>query len=153
MKPYQLAAIIAGALCSHAYANEFKGDNSACWDERRKDMSCTKLTDTLLMSLRFATREQIQKAMNAAGGEIDAARDTPGGGGLHYISNYTRGGSDGTGVVNFIFNKSGKTVIISGFIETANTASSDRFIWNAELLPDGCFDGPNTKMHSCKASF
>jgi hypothetical protein len=144
-----LYALIAAANAAYAgYAADFKGDNSACWgDNERQDISCTQLTEKFFMSMRFATRAQIQKAMNAAGREIvngDRA-------GLHFISNYTRGSQYGSGYINFTFDKDGKVVIMSGYIDSAYGVDPPdaRFIWNAELLPNGCFDGPNTKMHHC----
>src|ERR1700738_4811315 len=102
------------ALIAAGHAADFKGDNSACWgDNERQDISCTQLTEKFFMSLRFATRTEIQKAMNAAGRDIvngDRAS-------LRFISNYTRGSQCGSGSINFTFDKDGKVVIMSGFID------------------------------------
>jgi hypothetical protein len=145
------ALVLAPSLgASFVWAEDFKGDHSACWDEPRQDMSCTKLTDRFLMSLRFKTRRAIQQAMNSAGRETNPNNPDYDPRGLHFISNYTRGKEDGSGVVNFVFNKDGKAVIIYGEIDTANSASLDDFRWNADLLPEGCFDGPHTTMHRCR---
>lgn len=146
-KSLTILALLA-SLCVSASADDFKGDNSACWDEPRQDMSCTKLTDKFLMSLRFKTRREIQQAMNAAGGETNPNNPDYDPHGLHFISNYTRGKEDGSGIANFVF-KNGKAVIIFGVIDTANSESSADFRWNADLLPEGCFNGPHTTMHHC----
>ena len=100
------------------------------------------------MSLRFATRTQIQKAMNAAGRAGQASGVSL----LHFISNYSRGAKYGSGTVDFTFNNDGKANIIRALIDPPNSARNENraeFIWNAELLSFGCFDGPHTTMEHC----
>jgi hypothetical protein len=41
-KSLTVLALLA-SLCASARADDVKGDHSACWDEPRQDMSCTKL--------------------------------------------------------------------------------------------------------------
>jgi hypothetical protein len=136
-------------LCSVANAADFKGDNSDCWDDpSRNDIGCTKLSENFLMSLRYATRDQVRKAMNAAGREINPFENQHD---LHFISNYTRGEKEGSGVANFIFdNETGKAIIIFAIIDAADSADHWQFIWNADLLPGACFDKPGSKMKPCK---
>src|SRR6476646_6984321 len=87
MKPLVAMLIIAGSF-TFARADDFTGGNLECWDDsRRQDITCIELTDKFLMSLRFATRAQIQTAMNATGRPGEA----PGVSFLHFISNYSRG--------------------------------------------------------------
>jgi hypothetical protein len=135
-------------LCSVANAADFKGDNSDCWDgPSRKDIGRTKLGENILMSLRHATRDQVRKAINAAGREINPSKDQYG---LHFISNYTRGKEKGNGVANFIFdNETGKTIIIFAMIDAADSADHWQLSWNADLLPQGCFDRPHASLHRC----
>ena len=46
MKLYQIAFAII-ALCGSAHTDEFKGDNSACWDDNeRQDISCNQLAES-----------------------------------------------------------------------------------------------------------
>jgi hypothetical protein len=55
-------AIVIIALCGPAHADDFNGDNSACWDDNeRQDISCTQLTDRFLMNMRFATTESNER--------------------------------------------------------------------------------------------
>jgi hypothetical protein len=93
MKGVMVSALMLAVTldASFVWAEDFKSDRSACWDEPRQDMSCTKLTDKFLMSLRFKTRREIQQAMNSAGRDTDTNNPDYDPHGLHFINNYTRG--------------------------------------------------------------
>jgi hypothetical protein len=72
---------IAGTLAPHRSV----ADNNACWgDNSRHDISCARLTESLLLSLRGESRQQVQKAMNAPGVERQKHW-------LHFLSNYLKG--------------------------------------------------------------
>jgi hypothetical protein len=103
-------------------------------------MSCTKLTDTFLMSLRFKTKAEIQKLMNAAGRQIPNGQRFE----LHFISNYTRGKEDGSGDLNVQFGDDGRAIIITAHIDAANTTSTTKFVWSAYHLPKGCYSKSST---------
>jgi hypothetical protein len=117
--------------------------NSECWgDESRQDISCRALTEDLLMSLRRATKAEVIKAMNVSGREIER--------GLHFLSNYSSGQRWGSGDVNFLFDNAGRVSVIFASLTSPNSDEKDAdFIWNMELLPDGCSDLPHTSMKHC----
>jgi hypothetical protein len=118
--------------------------NSECWgDATRQDISCRALTENFLMSMRGATKAEVAKAMNVAGRDIDHNR-------LHFLSNYSRGQRWGSGIVNFVFDKTGRVSIIFATVDSPTSESKHaEFIWNAELLPAGCSDLPATSMKHC----
>jgi hypothetical protein len=94
--------------------------------------------------MRGATKAEVVKAMNVSGREI---KD-----GLHFISNYSSGERRGSGVVNFLFDHNGRVSVISASIDLPITAGkSVDFIWNAERLPEGCSDLPDTHVQRCDA--
>jgi hypothetical protein len=67
----------AAFLC---FAGVAHADNAACWgDGSRKDITCIKITEQLLLSLRGQTIEAVRKAFKAPGRR--------GGNGLHFLSN------------------------------------------------------------------
>jgi hypothetical protein len=60
-------------------------NNAACWDDAtRVEISCTPLTEKLLTSLKFASRQRAKNAMKAEGRPF--SRDE-----LHFIGNAKRG--------------------------------------------------------------
>jgi hypothetical protein len=142
------AAIALTAAMPAGAADAFKGDNSACWgDNDRQDISCVRLTAEFLMNLRFKTKAEIQKLMNAAGRPIPNRQRIE----LHFISNYTRGAEEGSGYVNVQFGDDGKAVIITADVDAANSASTAaKFIWSAYHLPKGCYSKPSTVTMFCK---
>jgi hypothetical protein len=147
-------AAIASAVMP-AMADDFKGDNSACWDDSsRHEISCTQLTPEFLMSLRFKTKAEIQKLMNAAGRPISNKERIE----LHFIGNYTRGSKAGSGVMNVQFDDNGKAVVITAHIDGASTnygttsGPTAKFIWSAADLPKGCYDMPSTVAMFCTVS-
>ena len=95
--------------------------------------------------MRGATKAEVQKAMNVKGREFT-------GGTLHYISNYSRGERWGDGDANFTFDAAGHVTILAASLDSPGMKNgSKEFIWNAELLPNGCSDLPGSKIQSCDA--
>jgi hypothetical protein len=107
---------------------EGKG-NAECWgDDNRQDISCRALTESFLLGMRGATKQEIIKAMNVGGREI--------GGGLHFISNYSKGERWGSGNVNFTFDDEGRVSVIVASIDPPNMdGKSVDFIWNVYAAP------------------
>src|SRR5260370_38834643 len=91
--------------------------------------------------MRGATPATVTEAMGAEGVEHDKnAR--------HFLSHYAHG-EGGSGDINFRFNEQGRADLIFGVIDKSQTETSFAFIWNAERLPNGCSDMPNTRMMRC----
>jgi hypothetical protein len=132
-------AIVATLLAGEAAAAEQPTGNAACWgDTQRQDISCRALTEAFLLSLGRATRSEVVAAMGVEGRALSESEKTI----LHFISNFARGGRGGDGIINFKFDASGHVGVIFGYISRSG---------NAELLPFGCSDLPNTRMRSCKS--
>jgi hypothetical protein len=92
--------------------------------------------------MRRATKPEVIKAMNVRGREISA--------GLHFISNYSEGERWGSGDVNFTFDTEGRvSVIVASIDPPGMQGKSVDFIWNADRLPGGCSDFPNTHLQRC----
>jgi hypothetical protein len=107
-------------------------DNSACWDDpTRLEISCTPLTEKLLSSLKFASRQRAIKAMKAEGRPFSPNE-------LHFIGNAKRGDAE-TGILNLTF-RDGRVVIIHALIDQPGQPLE--YIWNAEL--GGCSDFPDS---------
>ena len=117
--------------------------NSECWaDNSRQDISCRALTENFLMSMRGATKTEVMKAMNVNGREIER--------GLHLLSNYSSGQRWGSGDVNFLFDPRGRVSAIFATLDPPNSGGTHAdFIWNADLLPAGCSDLPDTHLKPC----
>jgi hypothetical protein len=123
---------IACAVSLPGHAN-----NAACWgmdkdDPSRPDISCTKLTERLLLSLRGASRAEVEKTMNAPG-------ITRGDGRLHYLSNATTYSGD----VDVTF-KNGRAIIVYGVVQPTDTSKNLEFIWNGEDT-SLCSDVPGSR--------
>jgi hypothetical protein len=102
--------------------------NSDCWgDDSRQDITCKALTEEFLLSLRGARKRDVQIAMLTKGRETNL--------GLHYISNFSRGGNIGSGIVNFSFDRNDRTYIINASIDSPGQAGEFSFIWNAYASP------------------
>jgi hypothetical protein len=115
---------IAGTLAPHRSV----ADNNACWgDNSRHDISCARLTESLLLSLRGESRQQVQKAMNAPGVERQKHW-------LHFLSNYLKGDGSGSGYLNVRF-EDGRATIINAMIDTDGNVGQNEFIWNAYAAP------------------
>jgi hypothetical protein len=113
----------------------FAGDNAACSiDPKKVENSCAPLTDKLLNGLRFATREQVTKAMKAKGQSFEENPET-----VHFISNAKKGES---GVLNVTF-RDGKAVIIDAFIDHAGGRPL-QYLWT-EDPSTFCSDLPNSE--------
>lgn len=121
---------------------EGKGNSECFGDGSRQDISCRALTDNFLMSMRGATKVEVVKAMNVTGREIER--------GLHFLSNYSRGERWGSGDANFLFDQTGRVSVIFASISSPNSEGKHAdFIWNSELLPEGCSDLPGSSMKHC----
>jgi hypothetical protein len=132
--------LLAGAA---AVAEQPTTGNVACWgDPGRPDISCRQLTEGFLLSLRGATREQVRAAMGVEGRPVPIPNT------IRFLSNYSKGERIGTGAVNFRFDKDGRADLINGDVDDPAGHFYD-FIWNRELLPNGCSDLPNTRMFRC----
>jgi hypothetical protein len=113
----------------------FAGDNAACSvDPKKVENSCAPLSEKLLNSLRFATREQVTKAMKAKGQSFAENPET-----VHFISNAKKGES---GVLNVTF-RDGKAVILDAFINQAEGRPL-QYLWN-EDPSNSCSDLPNSE--------
>jgi hypothetical protein len=123
-------------ICNHC-------GNEECWgDDDRQDISCRDLSGSFLLSMRNATRDEVQRAMKVKGREIRN--------GLHFMSNFAKGALGGTGDVNFTFDDNGQVYIIEAMLDpTADNGKMTEFLWNRELLPAGCSDAPNSKLAPC----
>jgi len=117
--------------------------NSECFgDSSRQDISCRALTEDFLMSVRGATRAEVTKAMNVNGREIKR--------GLHFLSLYSQSQRWGSGDVNFMFDGQGRVSVIDALLDPpGDKGPRAEFIWNANLLPDGCSDSPITHLKRC----
>jgi hypothetical protein len=110
-------------------------DNTACWgDATRVEISCTPLTEKLLSSLKFASRQRVMKVMKAEGRPLSPDEaDT-----LHFISNAKRGDVE-TGILNLTF-RDDRVVIIHALIDQPGQPLE--YLWNVEL--GGCSDFPGS---------
>jgi hypothetical protein len=115
--------ISVAALPSAGLAN-----NDACWgDNRRGDISCARLTESFLLSLRGISRAQVQKAMDAPGRET-------GDQGLQFLSNYNKGVDGGSGLLNVAF-QDDRAIIINATVDSAGAFRPMQFVWNAYATP------------------
>jgi hypothetical protein len=115
---------LAALLCftGVAYA-----DNAACWgDDSRVDITCVKITEQLLLSLRGQTIEPVRKALKAPGRSVES--------GLHFLSNYSRGEKTGSGDVNVTF-EDGRATAVNASVDSPGKAGRFEFIWNAYAAP------------------
>lgn len=116
--------------------------NEECWgDQDRQDISCRDLTDTFLLSMRNATKDEVQRAMKVNGREIDS--------GLHFISNYSRGSLWGAGDVNFYFDAKGHVTGIDASLDSPDLKGTFDFVWDRDSLPSGCSDLSHSKLVHC----
>jgi hypothetical protein len=69
------ASLMAAMICfASTAAAEHPSGNAACGgDNSQQDISCRELTESFLLSLRGATREEVLAAMGVQGGEPPAA--------------------------------------------------------------------------------
>jgi len=108
----------------HANAN-----NAACWGEQddptRPDISCSRITEKLLLSLRGQSEAVVRKTMEAPGRGIEN--------GLHFLSNYSRGKWSGSGDVNVWFENE-RAASISASVDLPKSANQ-YFTWSAYAPP------------------
>jgi hypothetical protein len=144
MKRNLFAVALLAALASPAAAAERPPvGNAECWgDAERQDVSCRQLTESFLLSLRGATREQVRTAMGVEGREVPISNT------IRFLSNYSKGTRVGSGAFNVRFDKDGRADIIYGDIDDPAGHFYD-FMWNRELLPGGCSDLPGSRMARC----
>jgi|ERR1019366_3209918 hypothetical protein len=130
----RVSAIVSVAALLFSGASK-AADNAACWgDAARVQISCTPLTEKLLLSLEFAPRRDVVKAMKAEGRSIPDEPDL-----LVFISNAKRGAA-ATGVLNIRF-RTDQAVVIYALIDRPGRGPL-KYIWNAEL--GGCSDFPDS---------
>jgi hypothetical protein len=129
---WPVAVVIAFAfLCTGARAGCLEA-----WPpdmKARPDFTCVPITERLLVSLEYATKTQVIKAMKADGRPMEI--------GLHFVSN--AGGYGG--VVNFKF-EGDAAVLISALVDT-RAGPPMWFIWNPEYSP--CSDLPGSRYARC----
>jgi hypothetical protein len=122
-------------------------ENSKCWgygsdDTTRPDISCTPITERLLLSLRGMTKAQVVKTMHAGGRPLEMS----GLEGLRFLSNASRGGA-GSGNVNVTF-KDGRVFIVDAHVDAQGLSGDLEYLWNAEL--GGCSDFPDSH-NTCRS--
>ena len=141
MATYRLPlSMVMTAVCAVGYSSAY-ADNRACWgfgadDRERQDISCTALTERLLLSLRGASRADVLRAMNAQGRIIPND-------GLHFASNYERGAKGFGGDVNFYFENDRIINIVAEVDGPPGGPANIEFIWNARVI--GCSDFPGSR--------
>jgi hypothetical protein len=116
-----LAALLCFAGVAHA-------DHAACWgNDSRGDITCIKITEQLLLSLRGQTIEAVRNALKAPGRSVDET-------GLHFLSNYSRGEKAGSGDVHVTF-EDGRATAVNASVDSPGKAGQFEFIWNAYAVP------------------
>jgi hypothetical protein len=124
MRKIMVFTTLAALLC---FAGVAHADNAACWgDDSRGDITCNKITEQLLLSLRGQTIEAMRKAFKAPGRSVEN--------GLHFLSSYSRGEKTGSGDVNFTF-EDGRATAVSASVDSPDKAGQFEFIWNAYAAP------------------
>jgi hypothetical protein len=130
-------SVIAPVAISLVSGASKAADNAACWDDpTRLEISCTPLTEKLLTSLKFASRQRAIKAMKAEGRPFSPDE-------LHFIGNAKRGDAE-TGILNLTF-RDDRVVIIHALIDQPGPPLE--YIWNAELGWCSDFPGSNEKCN------
>ena len=120
--------ILSIGLIPLIFSGHADAGNAACWgDDSRQDISCRALTESFLLGMRGVSRGEVIKQMGANGRVTDA--------GLHFISNYSKGIREGSGIVNFSFDETGRVSVIYADVDHAYKEGiqqkSMEFIWNA----------------------
>lgn len=120
--------MVGGLTQAHA-------ENAACSgtgkdEPTRPDISCTAITEKMLVRMRFAPKGYVERTMNASGRRVSADQ-------WHFISNDRTGG----GYVNFHFDREHVT-IIDASVDGANGGID--YIWNA--TSGGCSDFPGSQI-------
>ena len=120
-------SVVAMLVFSVLTTGKAYAGNAACWDDdSRVDISCTRITEDLLLSFRGQTQASVRKTMQAVGRET--------GMGTRFISNYARGEKTGSGGLNVVFDE-GRVVVIRATVDTPANGGRLEFIWNAHGVP------------------
>jgi hypothetical protein len=137
-KPPIIAIVMSAMLSLNALA----AGNDACWgDATRQDITCTQLSERLLLSLRGLNLAGVRKAMGVDGRQLPNN-------GVRFLSNYSKGQKTGGGSVNVTFDND-RVVIISAEIDFGYTGDgapqprSMEFLWNEQGFL--CSDFPGSK--------
>ena len=143
----RIVLVLAFAMSATVMSSATMANNAKCWgygtdDTARPDISCTPITERLLLSLRGMTRAQVVRVMNAEGRPLNMG----GLEGSRFISNASRGGA-GSGDVNVLF-KDGRVFIIDGHVDGHGQDDDREYLWNAEL--GGCSDFPGSQQ-TCRS--
>jgi hypothetical protein len=122
-----LKRLASAAVVLLWFAGAARAENSACFgDDSREDITCTQITEKLLLGFRGQTIDSIRKAMKAPGRRIESV--------LHFLSNYSRGEKPGSGDVNVTF-EDGRATIVEASVDSPSKAGQFEFIWNAYATP------------------
>jgi hypothetical protein len=119
--------------------------NAACWgDDERQDITCAKITEPLVRGLIGASKAKLDATMGATGRPLS-------GNVWHFISNYDRGRTLGSGAINFVV-VDGILRSIFGVVDDAyvpgRTGPSDfEFHWNDGSLT--CSNVPGWSVSPC----
>ena len=101
--------------------------NAACWgDDTRKDITCVKVTEPLLLSLRGQSVKSVRKVLGADGRDLGTQ--------FHFLSNYDRGRTTGAGAINVTF-ENDRATIVHGSEDTPDQAGEFAFVWSAYAVP------------------
>jgi len=131
-----LCAVACMAAAGRAYSQ-----NTECWgggagEQWGPRITCTQLTEQLLMRLQGAERSEVPEVMSAPG------RPTAPGW-LHYESHYNQRRGAGAGMMNLHFNADGRVDIIEADVDRAGWAPDIQYVWNAHV--GGCSDFPDSQ--------
>jgi hypothetical protein len=129
-----LALFLACAGPSYSHSVECSGGIT---DKRASSwISCTRLTEPLLMRLQGADEREVLRVMGVQG--------RPGNPGwLHFESGYDRRRGAGAGMVDFHFNADGVVDIIEADVDRKDGTPDVQYIWNAHV--GGCSDFPDSR--------
>jgi hypothetical protein len=116
----------------------------SCWaspDVISMDRTCVPLTTALFRSLRLATRDDVQRVLDASGEQDESGE-------LTFTSNYGGRGA-GAGTVQVRFGSSGLVRAIDASVVGDNHVRELRFVWNADNDGVGCsdFSGSQTRCN------
>jgi hypothetical protein len=127
--------LMVAAAIALSPALDARAGNQACWgDDSRVELSCTALTESLLVRLRGATKAQAVAVMAMPGQDR--------GGGLRWISNHGRGGR-GSGTLSVTFDAAGRVSRINAMVDPGD-GDARRYVWDD--LGHFCSDLPGSRQ-------
>jgi hypothetical protein len=135
-------AVLAVALHAPAYAAD-----TSCWGgsaDLSPDLTCVRLTEELLLSLRRAPEADVQQAMKTAG-RVGLS------GKLHYISNFEQSRTFGAGNVTYSFGSDGTVATIDATVEDPERNREIRFLWTRDNGDETCSDFDDS-LQDCNGS-